>query len=136
MKALTILSLTGALALAGCGAFQEQAPRANAATSPDEVTAGAVDSGSLEADGVAYAVGYKSHGLWRDAEGSAGTDTGVPQITVARADGTALTNDEYVAARGVAKAYCAQHPEFRRDVVFGDAAVIEGGTFVFSEICD
>lgn len=137
MKAAHILLIVGALALSGCGLLGRTAARAPAPElPPDEVGAPAQNRASLSAGGVDYVVEYRSHGLWRDANGTAGANVGAPQVTVGRADGTALTETDILAARGVAKAYCAENPGFRRDVIFGDGVVIEEGRVVFSEICD
>jgi uncharacterized protein YceK len=141
MRALpSLLLLTAGLALAGCGAVSQLTGRMAAAGQAERpaqaIDSAAQSSGQLSAGGVDYALEYRSHGLWRDASGAAGADVGAPQITVRRADGTALTDDDILAARGVAKAWCSENPQFRRDTIFGDAAVVENGAVVFSEICD
>ncbi|MAM61714.1 hypothetical protein [Maritimibacter sp. UBA3975] len=141
MRALPyLILLTAGLALTGCGAVSQLTGRMAAAGQAerpaDGVDAAAQTRGQLSAGGVDYALAYRSHGLWRDASGAAGAEVGAPQITVARADGTPLTSDDILAARGVAKAWCSENPQFRRDTIFGDAAVVEDGAVVFSEICD
>ncbi len=130
------LHIVGAsLLVAGCGIFGgDETARTTDALSTAQPTAQHQDV--LSADGTNYAVSFTSHGIWRDASGGAGADVAVPQVRVARTDGTDLTEDDIMAARGVAKAYCRAHPEFRREVVFGDGVAVEQGSVIFSEICD
>lgn len=130
-----LLPLAAALALSGCG-LPGAVARGTTERPADAVDAPAQASGTLEAGGVAYRLEYRSHGLWRDETGAAGASAGAPQITVARADGTALVRDDILAARGVAKAWCAENPRFRRDTIYGDGVAVENGKVIFSEICD
>ena len=126
------LHIVGASVLvAGCGIFGGDETARTTDTLPT-----AQHQDVLSADGTEYAVSFTSHGIWRDANGGAGADVAVPQVRVARTDGTALTEDDIMATRGVAKAYCRAHPEFRREVVFGDGVAVEQGSVIFSEICD
>lgn len=131
-----ITMLAAAVALSGCGMLNRVSARATPERPADVIGSAAQDADQLSAGGVEYSVEYRSHGLWRDQNGNAGADAGAPQITVGRVDGTPLTGDDILAARGVAKAYCAENPQFRRDTIFGDGVVVEDGKVIFSEICD
>ncbi|MZR13988.1 hypothetical protein GQE99_13280 [Maritimibacter sp. DP07] len=131
-----ILFVGAALALSGCAVIDRVSARTTPERPADAVGAAAQDSDVMSAGGVDYVVEYRANGLWRDASGTAGPEVGAPQITVARADGTMLVADDILAARGVAKAYCAENPQFRRDTIYGDGVVIEDGKVIFSEICD
>ncbi|MEC7764214.1 MAG: hypothetical protein VX874_20090 [Pseudomonadota bacterium] len=137
MRAVVHIALVGAvLATSGCGMLNRMSARSAPERPADAIGAAAQASDRLSAGGVDYSVEYRSHGLWRDQNGNAGADAGAPQITVERADGTPLTDSDILAARGVAKAYCAENPQFRRDTIFGDGVVVEDGKVIFSEICD
>lgn len=90
----------------------------------------------LTSDGVEYQLRYQSHGLWQDAAQGAGEGQGAPVISVTLTDGRSLTVEDIPATRAVARAWCADHPEFRRDEIFGDGVVESDGTIFFSEVCD
>lgn len=131
-----IAMLAAAVALSGCGMLNRVSARTAPERPAEAIGSAAQDVDRFTSGGADYTVEYRSHGLWRDAMGNAGADAGAPQITVGRADGTPLTEDDILAARGVAKAYCAENPQFRRDTIFGDGVVVEDGKVIFSEICD